>query len=178
MGESMIGFWIMLLILAMQRIAELVIAKRNERWLKSQGGYEVGAEHYKYMVLLHTTWFIAMIAEHYLRSTALSPIWHVWLLVILLAQIGRYMVIMTLGKFWNTRIIVVPNAPLIKSGLYRFVKHPNYWIVGTEIAVFPLMFELYITSLIYTILNAVMLTVRIRVEENALSEKDHAYSRL
>jgi methyltransferase len=178
MGERMIGFWLMLLILAAQRIIELFISKRNEAWLKAQGGYEVGAEHYKYMVLLHATWFISMIAEHYLRKTALSPIWHVWLSVILLAQIGRYMVITTLGKFWNTRIIVVPHAPLIRRGLYRVVKHPNYWIVGTEIAVFPLLYELYITSLLYTILNAIMLTVRIRVEENALAEKDHAYTRI
>ncbi len=174
----MIGFWSMLLILAVQRISELVISKRNEQWLKAQGGYEVGAEHYKYMVLLHATWFIAMIAEHYLRSTGVSPMWQAWLVVIILAQIGRYAVIATLGKFWNTRIIVVPHAPLVKSGLYRVVKHPNYWIVGTEIAVFPLLFELYITSLIYSILNAFMLAVRIRVEENALAEKDYADTRI
>ncbi len=174
----MIGFWIMLLILAVQRISELVISKRNEQWLKAQGGYEVGAEHYKYMVLLHATWFISMIAEHYLRSTGLSPMWQVWLVVIILAQIGRYAVISTLRKFWNTRIIVVPHAPLVKSGLYRVVKHPNYWIVGTEIAVFPLLFELYITSLLYTVLNAIMLAVRIRVEENALAEKDDADTRV
>lgn len=178
MGERMIGFWLMLLILAAQRIIELFISKRNEAWLKAQGGYEVGAEHYKYMVLLHATWFVAMIAEHYLRSTGLSPMWQVWLVVIILAQVGRYAVITTLGKFWNTRIIVLPHAPLVKNGLYRVVKHPNYWIVGTEIAVFPLLYELYITSLLYTILNAIMLTVRIRVEENALAEKDHAYTRI
>ncbi len=174
----MIEFWSMLLILATQRISELVISKRNEQWLKAQGGYEVGAEHYKYMVLLHATWFIAMIAEHHVRSTGVSPMWQVWLVVIILAQIGRYAVITTLGKFWNTRIIVVPHAPLIKQGLYRVVKHPNYWIVGTEIAVFPLLFELYITSLIYTILNTIMLAVRIRVEENALAEKDYADTRI
>lgn len=174
----MIGFWIMILILAAQRLAELFISKRNEAWLKAQGGYEVGAEHYKYMVALHLTWFLAMIAEHYVNQTALSPMWQIWLLVIALAQIGRYSVIATLGKFWNTRIIVVPNAPLIKRGLYRFIKHPNYWIVGTEIAVVPLLFELYITSLIYTLLNAAMLVVRIGVEENALSLKDHAHARL
>lgn len=174
----MIALWVMILILATQRIAELFISKRNEIWLKSQGGYEVGAEHYKYMVLLHITWFLAMIAEHYIRQTALSPMWQIWLGVIAIAQVGRYSVITTLGKFWNTRIIVVPNAPLVKSGLYRFIKHPNYWIVGTEIAVVPLVFELYITSLIYTILNAMMLFVRIRVEEKALALKDHAYARL
>ena len=104
--------------------------------------------------------------------------WQVWLVVIILAQIGRYAVITTLGKFWNTRIIVLPHAPLVKNGLYRVVKHPNYWIVGTEIAMFPLLFELYITSLIYTILNAMMLAVRIRVEENALAEKDYADTRV
>ncbi|MFQ3596765.1 MAG: isoprenylcysteine carboxylmethyltransferase family protein [Chloroherpetonaceae bacterium] len=171
-------FWVMILILATQRIVELFISKRNEVWLKSQGGYEVGAEHYKYMVMLHLTWFLAMIAEHYIRNTSLSPMWQVWLSVVLVAQLGRYSVITTLGKFWNTRIIVVPNAPLVKKGLYRFVSHPNYWIVGTEIAVVPLLFELYITSLIYTILNAGMLVVRIRVEETALAQKDDAYNRL
>ncbi len=171
-------FWIMIFVLATQRIAELFISKRNEMWLKSQGGYEVGAEHYKYMVLLHFTWFVAMVAEHYIRNTSLSPMWPVWLSVMLVAQLGRYSVIATLGKFWNTRVIVVPNVPLVKKGLYRFVKHPNYWIVGTEIAVVPLLFELYITSLIYTVLNARMLLVRIRVEENALAQKDNAYTRL
>ncbi|MFN3561855.1 MAG: isoprenylcysteine carboxyl methyltransferase family protein [Chloroherpetonaceae bacterium] len=178
MGAHMIALWVMIFILAVQRIAELFISKRNEVWLKSQGGYEVGAEHYKYMVLLHITWFLAMIGEHYIRHTSLSPLWQIWLGVIAIAQVGRYSVITTLGKFWNTRIIVVPNAPLVKSGLYRFIKHPNYWIVGTEIAVVPLVFELYITSLIYTILNAIMLFVRIRVEEKALTLKDHAYARL
>ncbi len=171
-------FWILIFILATQRIAELFISKRNEAWLKSQGGYEVGAEHYKYMVLLHLTWFVAMVAEHYIRNTSLSPMWQVWLAVILVAQLGRYSVMTTLGKFWNTRIIVVPNAPLVKKGLYRYVKHPNYWIVGTEIAIVPLLFELYITSLLYTILNTMMLVVRIRVEETALAQKDDAYARL
>jgi len=171
MGGSMIWFWVMIIALAMQRIAELMLSKRNERWLKSQGGYEVGAEHYKYMVMLHVTWFIAMVAEHYLRSTALSPLWPVWLSVIVLTQVGRYMVITTLGKFWNTRIMVVPHLPLVKNGLYRFMKHPNYWIVGAEIALFPLLFELYITAFVYTILNTIMLAVRVRVEENALSGK-------
>lgn len=174
----MMAFWIMILILATQRITELLISKRNEAWLKAQGGYEVGAEHYKYMVLLHLTWFLAMVAEHYTRTTSLSSFWHAWLSVLFVAQLGRYSVITTLGKFWNTRIIVVPNAPLIKRGLYRLIKHPNYWIVGTEIAVVPLVFELYITSLIYTILNAMMLIVRIRVEESALANKDNAYARL
>lgn len=171
-------FWIMILILATQRIAELFISKRNEVWLKSQGGYEVGAEHYKYMVTLHLTWFLAMVVEHYTRDTSLSSLWQVWLTVVLIAQLGRYSVITTLGKFWSTRVIVVPNAPLVRKGLYRFTNHPNYWIVGTEITVVPLLFELYITSLIYTILNAAMLIVRIRVEENALSQKDNADTRL
>lgn len=174
----MIAFWGMILILAAQRIAELFISKRNEVWLKSQGGYEVGAEHYKYMVMLHLTWFLAMVAEHYIRKTSFSSLWPVWLAIIILAQIGRYSVITTLGKFWNTRIIVVPSAPLVRKGLYRFIRHPNYWIVGTEIAVIPLLFELYITSLLYTILNAIMLVVRIRVEEHALAQKDDAYARL
>lgn len=171
-------FWMMIFILATQRLVELVISKRNEAWLKSQGGYEVGEEHYKYMVMLHLTWFLAMIAEHYVGNTSLSPMWHVWIVVVMVAQLGRYSVITTLGKFWNTRIIVVPNTPLVKKGLYRFVKHPNYWIVGTEIAIVPLLFELYITSLIYTILNTAMLVVRIRVEETALAHKDDAYARL
>ncbi|MGQ9804531.1 MAG: isoprenylcysteine carboxyl methyltransferase family protein [Chlorobiales bacterium] len=174
----MIAFWIMILILATQRITELFISKRNEVWLKSQGGYEVGAEHYKYMVLLHLTWFSAMIAEHYVRKTSFSSLWQVWLAIAIAAQLGRYSVITTLGKSWNTRIIVVPSAPLVKKGLYRFIRHPNYWIVGAEIAVIPLLFDLYITSLIYTILNAIMLVVRIRVEESALANKDNAHARL
>lgn len=174
----MIAFWIMLLILAVQRLSELAISKRNAEWMRSQGGYEVGAEHYKYMVALHVSWFLAMIAEHYIRSTNVSRWWQVWLAILVIAQIGRYSVIATLGKYWNTRIFVVPNAPLVKKGLYRFLKHPNYWIVATEIATFPLLFELYATALLYSVLNAIMLAVRIRVEESALQNKDDACARV
>lgn len=174
----MIAFWIMLLILAVQRLSELAISKRNAEWMRSQGGYEVGAEHYKYMVALHVSWFLAMIAEHYIRSTNVSRWWQVWLAILVIAQIGRYSVIATLGRYWNTRIFVVPNAPLVKKGLYRFLKHPNYWIVATEIATFPLLFELYATALLYSVLNAIMLAVRIRVEESALQNKDDACARV
>ncbi|MCS6989373.1 MAG: hypothetical protein NZM06_07640 [Chloroherpetonaceae bacterium] len=174
----MIEFWIMLLILAAQRLSELFISKRNAEWLKAQGGYEVGAEHYKYMVALHSTWFLAMIAEHYARHTKLTEWWQIVLPVILLTQVARYSVIATLGKFWNTRVFVVPNAPLVRKGLYRFLKHPNYWVVAIEIALFPLLFELYATAFIYSILNAIMLAVRIRVEENALQRKDDACARV
>lgn len=174
----MTAFWIMLLILAVQRLSELAIAKRNAEWMRAQGGYEVGSEHYKYMVALHVSWFLSMIAEHYIRSTTLSQWWQIWLAILVIAQIGRYSVIATLGKYWNTRIFVVPNAPLVKKGLYRFLKHPNYWIVATEIATFPLLFELYATALLYSILNAIMLAVRIRVEESALQNKDDACARV
>jgi methyltransferase len=161
-------FAIFIAVLALQRLGELWLAKRNAMWIRSQGGYEVGAEHYTWMVLMHISWFLAMVAEYVLLRPDLPALWPIWLGLFLLAQVGRYMVIATLGKFWNTRIFVLPNAPKVEQGIYRYMKHPNYWIVRVEIFVAPMIFGLFITAILFSILNHFMLQVRIKTEEQAL----------
>ncbi|KER09818.1 MAG: isoprenylcysteine carboxyl methyltransferase [[Candidatus Thermochlorobacteriaceae] bacterium GBChlB] len=152
-----------------QRLSELVIAKRNATWIREQGGYEVGAEHYKVMVLMHIGWFVSMLAEHLYFQRGASDVWYLWGGLFAMAQAGRYHIISTLGRYWNTRIMIVPNAPLVKRGIYKYLRHPNYWIVRLELLVAPLMFNLYITAMVFTVLNYFMLRVRIRAEEEALN---------
>lgn len=154
--------------LALQRLSELWLSKRNAKWMLSQGGYEVGAEHYKWMVLMHAGWFISMVGEFVWRQPALPTGWPIWLGVFGLAQVGRYAVIATLGRFWNTRIFILPNVPKVKQGIYRYVRHPNYWVVRVELFVAPMIFDLWMTALLFSVLNFFMLRVRIAAEENAL----------
>ncbi len=161
-------FAVFIAVLALQRLSELWLARRNAIWIQSQGGYEVGAEHYKWMVLMHISWFLAMVGEYVCLKPELPALWSVWLGVFLLAQIGRYVVIATLGKFWNTRIFIIPGAPKVEQGIYRYVKHPNYWIVRIEIFVAPMIFGLFITAILFSVLNYAVLQVRIKTEEEAL----------
>ncbi|MCS7013190.1 MAG: isoprenylcysteine carboxylmethyltransferase family protein [Chloroherpetonaceae bacterium] len=161
-------FGALIAFLALQRLSELWIAKRNAEWIRSQGGYEVGAGHYKWMVLLHIGWFLSMVGEYVWRRPALPTHWWVWLTLFLLAQVGRYTVIATLGKFWNTRVFILPNAPKVERGIYRYVRHPNYWIVRIELFVAPMIFNLLGTAVLFSVLNFFMLRVRIAAEEEAL----------
>src|SRR5688572_12086641 len=116
-------------LLILQRLGELVLAKRNERWLRSQGAVEVGADHYPMIVALHTLWLAGMICEILFLSRQLSPFWLPLLLIFLAAQALRYWTIRTLGRRWTTRILVLPGAPLVTSGPFRFLRHPNYLAV-------------------------------------------------
>lgn len=154
--------WILVLVVV-QRIAELVLAKRNTGNLRSTGAREIGAEHYPLLVLLHATWLGAMAL---LVPWETAPIWPLLYLYALL-QLGRLWVIASLGRFWTTRIMVVDDAPMTRRGPYRFLRHPNYWIVAAEIAVLPLAFRAWPIALIWSALNAVLLRHRIRVEEEA-----------
>jgi methyltransferase len=146
-----------------QRFAELFIARRNTRALLAKGGREVGAQHYPYMVALHGCW----IAGLWLLVPG-RPVEPAWLGIFALLQIGRLWVIATLRGRWTTRIIVLPGAPLVDSGPYRFFAHPNYAVVVGEIAVLPLAFGMPVYAAIFSILNALMLRVRITAEEKAL----------
>lgn len=149
------------------RIGELILARRNGQWLLRQNAVEYGREHYPYMVTLHTLFFVSLVVEYYVRGT---PQFSTVLLgVYFLLLLFKGWTIRSLGKYWNTRIYRVPEAPLVTRGPYRYLKHPNYLIVIAEIAVIPLVFHLYYTAVIFSLLNAVMLTVRIRTENRALS---------
>lgn len=150
-------------LLAVQRISELFIARRNTRRLMDQGAVETGANHYPFMILLHGAWLVGLAALAWDRPINLAL-----LVVIILLQAARFWVLLTLGARWTTRIITLPGAPLVTKGPYRFISHPNYVVVVLEIALIPLAFGLVWFALIFSILNALMLWVRIRAESRAL----------
>ena len=154
---------VILALVTAQRLAELIVARRHTRALLARGAYEVGAGHYPLIVAVHVAWLAAL---WWLAPG--RPV--LWLLIglFVLLQGARLWVLATLGERWTTRIIVLPGAPLVARGPFRFVRHPNYWIVAAEIALLPLAFGLWSVALIFSLLNAAVLTVRIRAEEKAL----------
>lgn len=147
----------------LQRLGELVLARRNTAQLLALGGREFGAAHYPLIVALHAAWLAGLWVLAWDRPVVLA-----WLGVFVLLQAARVWVIATLGERWTTRIIVLPDAPLIVSGPYRFVSHPNYCVVAAEILVLPLAFGLVWYGLIFSILNGLILWLRIRTEGAAL----------
>ena len=161
---------IVLSIIILQRIIELLIAKRNEKWMKSQGAFEAGASHYPYMVAMHVFFFIALIIEVLFFHRELSAIWTIWLGIFLAAQILRVWCLASLGKFWNTKIIILPSAKVVRRGPYKWLRHPNYIIVATELLVLPLLFNAIFTAVVFSLLNIWMMTIRIPAEEKALKE--------
>ena len=152
-----------LALVTLQRLGELWLSNRNTRRLLARGGHEVGARHYPLMVAVHLLWLAAL----WWLAPA-RPIDGFWLAVFALLQLARIWVLATLGSRWTTRIIILPGAPLVRAGPYRWVDHPNYMIVIGEIAALPLTFGLWAVALIFTLLNAAVLTIRIREENRAL----------
>lgn len=167
--SSSLTTYVILGLVAGQRVAELVIARRNTGRLLREGAVEIGAAHYPLFVILHSTWLLALLIW---VSVHESPV--IWPLigVFVLLQLGRVWVLMTLGPYWTTRIITVPDAPLITTGPYRYVRHPNYWIVVGEIAVLPLAFSAWQIAIVFSIANAVLLRHRIGVEDAALKDRN------
>lgn len=163
-------FYAFICFIVLQRLIELGIAKSNERQLKNSGAIEFGAKHYPWMVLLHTGFFSILILEVGALNRDLSSLWILWITLFALTQLGRIWVIHSLGKYWNTKIIVLPNANVIAKGPYKYVRHPNYVIVATEILVISLLFNAFYTAIIFSLLNAWMMRVRIPIEEQALKE--------
>lgn len=156
--------WIVLALVALQRVAELIYARRNTRRLLERGGVEIGAIQYPFIVLLHAAWLASMALW---IPSATSPNW--WLLGLYAAlQPLRAWTIATLGPYWTTRIVTVPGETLVLHGPYRFFRHPNYVVVCAEIAVLPLAFGALEIAIVFSILNASLLSWRIRVEERAL----------
>ncbi len=151
----------------LQRLWELRIAKRNQKQLTKQGAVEVGRDHYPAIVTLHTLWFVAMIAEIVLLLRPINPFWIGLLIIFLGAQALRYWTIRTLGKRWTTRVFVLPGEKPVTAGPFRYLRHPNYLAVVTELLVLPLLFSCYITAITFSIVNGVLLTIRIRTEEKA-----------
>lgn len=146
-----------------QRPAELAYARRNEVRLRARGAVEYAPGHYWMIVALHGAWLVGL----WLTSTE-KPVDPIWLLVFVVLQLLRLWVLATLKDRWTTRIIVLPEAPLISNGPYRFIRHPNYAIVAAEIFVLPMAFGLYAYAIAFSLLNAVLLGIRIRAESRAL----------
>jgi methyltransferase len=154
-----------------QRLTELRVAKRNLEFALANGGQEYAPEHYKFIVLLHVSWIVFMLLEGILRGSSLSGLWWLWLGIFVLAQFGRYWAISSLGKYWNTRIIIFPKGNLVAKGPYKYFKHPNYIIVALELFVAPMIFGCWVTALLSSLVNAyLLLGVRIPAEERALEE--------
>lgn len=151
----------------LQRLGELVLAARNTKRLKAEGAIEVGRRHYPLFILLHSTWLLAII----LTTPAATPPHSFLLALFVLIEFGRIWVLMSLGRFFTTRVITLPGAALVRVGPYRFVNHPNYLVVIGEIACLPLIFGNWPVALIWSILNLALLNQRIRVENAALQPR-------
>ena len=160
MGE---GAWLILFVAA-QRLAELGLAQWNTQRLRAMGGVEFGAAHYPLMVALHAFWLLGLwLVGH---DLSVDPF---WLAVYVVLQAGRVWTIASLGRRWTTRIIVLPGAGAIARGPYRWLKHPNYLVVGLEIAVVPLALGLPVFAVLFTVANLALIAYRIRVENGALA---------
>ena len=155
---------LVLALVTLQRLAELALARRNTARLKAQGAVEVGAGHYPLIVALHAAWLAGL----WLLAWNVAPSL-VWLAIFAVLQMLRLWVLASLGQRWTTRILVTPGAPLVRRGPYRFMAHPNYVVVAAEIAVLPVAYGLYWYALAFSLVNAAVLAVRIKAENEALA---------
>jgi methyltransferase len=154
---------VILALVTLQRLGELWLSNRNMRRLFARGATEVGAAHYPLIVAVHALWLAAL-----WWFAPGRPVEGFWLALFILLQLARVWVIATLGDRWTTRIIILPDAPLVRAGPYRFINHPNYAVVVGEIAVLPLVFGLWSLAVLFSALNAAVLLIRIREENRAL----------
>jgi methyltransferase len=152
-----------LALVTLQRLGELWLSARNTRRLLAEGAHEAGASHYPLIVAVHALWLLTL---WWLAPSRLLD--RFWLGVFVIIELTRIWVLASIGRRWTTRIIVLPGAPLVRRGPYRFVDHPNYLVVVAEIAVLPLVFGLWQVALLLSLLNAAVLTIRIREENKAL----------
>jgi methyltransferase len=168
----MIWFTVLILATGAERLWEMVVSTKNAAKAFAAGGKEFGQRHFPWMVALHTGLLLGALAEVWLLGRAFpGTIGWVMLAIALLCQVGRYVIISTLGDQWNTRVIVVPGRPRVTTGIYSlpWLRHPNYLIVAVEGIALPLVFDAWITALVFTILNAVLLLgFRIPTENRAL----------
>lgn len=170
-------FWTLFAFIVVQRVTELVIARRNERWMKTRGGKEVGHAHYKWIVCVHVLFLLSLVVEVQEFGAHSATWWWAPFAVFVAAQIIRFWALFSLGPYWNTKIIVLPGANVVAKGPYRFLRHPNYVIVAAEILMIPLIFQAYVTAVMFTILNIIVMCVRIPTEERALAkETDYGQS--
>jgi len=161
-------FIVFISFLILQRLSELYISSRNEKWLLAHGAIQYGQSHYPHMVSMHTLFLLSNITEFYWRDQ--PPVSWIALGSFLLILSFKFWALSSLGKYWNTKIYRVPGVYPVKKGPYKFLKHPNYMEVVCEIAIIPLVFHLYYTAIVFTLLNALMLTIRIKVENKVWAQ--------
>ena len=166
---SLAFFTVLVALVGVERLAELVVSRRNAAWSLEHGGIELGREHYPAMVVLHTGLLVGMLVEAWLVRPDVPVLLAGSMLTLAIAsQALRWWCIRTLGRRWNTRVIVVPDLPLVRSGPYRYLSHPNYVAVVVEGVALPLVHAAWVTAVVFTLANAALLTVRLRVENAAL----------
>jgi methyltransferase len=170
MEDGCMIFYLFLIIIIVQRVSELFIARRNETYMKRMGGEEHGRDHYPLIVAVHLLFLLSFTLEVIVFNKEVSPLWMMILPIILITQIIRYWAVFSLGPFWNTKIIIVPDLEVVAKGPYRFMRHPNYLVVAVEILFLPIFFQAYATAILFTVLNAAILTIRIPAEEKALMQ--------
>lgn len=167
---SQTWFTVLIAVVAAERLAELVVARRNAEWALRQGGRELGYGHYPVMVVLHTALLLGCLLEVWLSDPPFVPALGWPMLALALgSQALRWWCIAVLGPRWNTRVIVIPGRPLVARGPYRWLRHPNYLAVVVEGFALPLVHSAWLTALLFTVANAALLRVRIRTENQALA---------
>ncbi|KDF02324.1 membrane protein [Mycolicibacterium aromaticivorans JS19b1 = JCM 16368] len=162
-------YYLFILLIAVERLVELVVSRRNARWSFSQGGREFGRGHYPAMVTMHTVLLASCVAEVATQHRPFLP-WLGWpmVAVVVASTVVRWWCVAVLGKHWNPRLIVIKGAPLVSNGPYRWLHHPNYTAVAAEVAALPMVHSAWVTAIVFSIANAAVLTVRIRAENTAL----------
>ncbi|OBI42877.1 isoprenylcysteine carboxyl methyltransferase family protein [Mycobacterium colombiense] len=162
-------YYLFILAVGAERLVELAVAQRNARWSMAHGGKEFGRDHYPAMVSMHALLLVSCIVETWSLDRPFIG-WLGWpmLAVVALSTIVRWRCVSVLGKHWNPRLIVIPDAPLVERGPYRWVRHPNYTAVVAEVAALPLVHCAWLTAIVFSLANALVLSVRIRAENAAL----------
>ncbi len=162
-------YYVFILLIGVERLVELAVSRRNARWSFDHGGREFGRGHYPVMVSMHGLLLVSCIAEvAFLHRPFIA--WLGWPMVALVAASTaiRWWCVATLGKHWNPRLIVIPDAPLVSGGPYRFLHHPNYTAVAVEVVALPLVHSAWLTAVVFSVANAAVLRVRIGWENRAL----------
>jgi methyltransferase len=163
-------FTILVVLVALERLVELAVSQRNLRWSREHGGVEYGHSHYPYMVALHVFLLVGCLVEVWVWQKPLIPALSIVMLVLVIAsQALRWWCIATLGRRWNTLVVIVPGMPRVTGGPYRWLSHPNYVAVVIEGIALPMVGFAWVTALVFTLLNIPLLAVRLRVENAALA---------
>lgn len=160
---------ILFVFIILQRLIELIIASKNKRWMLAKGGVEIEPQQHKWFIMVHGLFFISIIVELILSNASIPELFILWFSLFIATQFVRIWSITSLGKYWNTKIIILPGSTLVKRGPYKYVKHPNYIIVGIELFVIPMMFGAYWTAVIFPFFHLILMSIRIPAEEKALT---------